>query len=52
MTYRSCYSDQRLEQYANDIRAVTQQGSDTWCMFDNTASSAALSNALSLLAKL
>lgn len=45
--YRSSYSD-RLAQYAALLEAQRAAGADTWCIFDNTASSAAASDALAL----
>jgi uncharacterized protein YecE (DUF72 family) len=49
--YRSSYED-RLDGYAAAIAAESSQGRETWCMFDNTASSAATGDALALMAKL
>ncbi|HWH22951.1 MAG TPA: DUF72 domain-containing protein, partial [Allosphingosinicella sp.] len=49
--YRSSYEDERLDAYAGQIRAASASG-PVWCMFDNTASSAATANALSLIEKL
>jgi uncharacterized protein YecE (DUF72 family) len=46
--YRSSYAD-RIGHYA---RALAQAGGETWCIFDNTASSAAASDALALQAAL
>lgn len=43
--YRSSYEAERIAGYAGAMRAV---GTDAWCMFDNTASSAATGNALEL----
>ena len=43
--YRSSYDDGRLEAYAARIAAAT---GPVWCIFDNTASSAATSDALKL----
>jgi uncharacterized protein YecE (DUF72 family) len=43
--YRSSYDDGRLEAYAQRIAAT---GVPTWCIFDNTASSAATGDALKL----
>lgn len=48
--YRSSYAD-RLDQVAEEIR-TEQRERETWCIFDNTASSAALGDALSLRAAL
>lgn len=50
--YRSSYDDGRLDSYAATIRADLDAGRETWCIFDNTASSAALGDALALAAKL
>jgi uncharacterized protein YecE (DUF72 family) len=47
--YRSSYDDGRLETYAGRIAAGT---APCWCIFDNTASSAATSDALKLKALL
>lgn len=44
--YRSSYSD-RIDHYARLI--VQYQAADTWCIFDNTASSAGTSDALALM---
>jgi uncharacterized protein YecE (DUF72 family) len=49
--YRSSY-ETRLDEYASAIRAEIEQGREAWCMFDNTASSAATGDALELMAKL
>jgi uncharacterized protein YecE (DUF72 family) len=43
--YRSSYDDGRLEAYAERLRAAAVP---TWCIFDNTASSAATGDALKL----
>lgn len=43
--YRSSYDDGRLEAYAGRLAAVE---GPAWCIFDNTASSAATSDALKL----
>jgi len=45
VTYRSSYDDGRLEAFAERLRAATIP---TWCIFDNTASSAATGDALKL----
>jgi len=50
--YRSSYDDEAVEMYARHIRSAIDDGLDAWCMFDNTAASAATANALSLMAKL
>ena len=49
--YRSSYAD-RLAHYAKLISDGQEVSEDTWCMFDNTASSAATSDALALMADL
>jgi uncharacterized protein YecE (DUF72 family) len=49
--YRSSYAD-RIPAYADRIRSETSDGREAWCMFDNTASSAATGDALELMAKL
>ena len=46
--YRSSYAD-RLSMYAERLMAEAA-ASDTWCIFDNTASSAAAADALALAA--
>lgn len=46
--YRSSYAD-RIELYASLLRKERAHGSQAWCIFDNTASSAAVSDALSLV---
>lgn len=48
MPYRSSYEPERLEAYARAMAADLAQGRELWCIFDNTASSAALRNALDL----
>ena len=50
--YRSSYEPERLNGYAAAIAADLEQGRDVWCIFDNTASSAATGNALDLQAML
>lgn len=49
LIYRSSYDRDALEGYAAAIRA-DMGTSETWCIFDNTASSAATGNALDLRA--
>jgi uncharacterized protein YecE (DUF72 family) len=44
--YRSAYGPDRLEGYAQAIIKAAAAGRRTWCMFDNTASSAATGDAL------
>jgi uncharacterized protein YecE (DUF72 family) len=50
--YRSAYAEGQLDAYAGAIRAELGAGRDAWCMFDNTASSAAIGNALALFSRL
>jgi uncharacterized protein YecE (DUF72 family) len=45
--YRSSYSD-RIGHYAKLLNEQVEQVGDVWCIFDNTASSAAISDALLL----
>ena len=52
VVYRSSYADAALDDYAGRLQASLAQGRKVWCMFDNTASSAATGNALSLMATL
>ncbi|MEO6152663.1 MAG: DUF72 domain-containing protein [Croceibacterium sp.] len=49
--YRSSYAD-RVAHYARELAGEAAAGHDTWCMFDNTASSAAAGDALALAAAL
>jgi uncharacterized protein YecE (DUF72 family) len=49
--YRSSY-DTRIAGYAASIKAEVEQGREAWCMFDNTASSAATGDALALMGQL
>jgi uncharacterized protein YecE (DUF72 family) len=51
-TYRSSYDDGRLDLYAASLREERLAGRAAWCMFDNTAGSAALGDASGLLARL
>ncbi len=48
--YRSAYGPDRLDGYAERIVAGRQ--GNAWCIFDNTASSAALGDALALVQRL
>lgn len=50
--YRSAYGPERLETYAAPLAAAATEGSEVWCMFDNTASSAATADALWLIGRL
>jgi uncharacterized protein YecE (DUF72 family) len=47
--YRSSYDDGRLEAYAERLAADRAEGREVWCIFDNTASSAAAGDAIKLL---
>lgn len=46
--YHSPYDSAYLETLAGDLQVAAVDGVDTWCIFDNTASGAALGNALEL----
>lgn len=46
--YRSSYAD-RIAAYASTIEEAVASNCDAWCIFDNTASSAATSDALALM---
>lgn len=46
--YRSSYDPDRLQAYADMVAADVRAGREVWCIFDNTASSAAAGNALAL----
>lgn len=50
--YRSSYDAAALDHYAARIRPALDAGRPVWCMFDNTAGSAATGNALALAARL
>jgi uncharacterized protein YecE (DUF72 family) len=50
--YRSSYDDGRLDAYAALLRGERQAGRPAWCMFDNTAASAATGDALALMSRL
>lgn len=50
--YHSSYSAQWLERLATSLLAAARAGVPCWCIFDNTASGAAIGNALDLLAML
>lgn len=50
--YRSAYDDDRLRAYASQIADDSAAGRSVWCMFDNTAASAALGDALKLITML
>jgi uncharacterized protein YecE (DUF72 family) len=46
--YRSAYDEDRLQDYAAALTQDVAAGRPVWCIFDNTASSAALADALTL----
>jgi uncharacterized protein YecE (DUF72 family) len=48
MMYRSSYDD-GVEAYASQLERSAAAGREVWCIFDNTASSAAMGEALALL---
>lgn len=50
--YRSDYDARQLERYARYIEASESATEPPWCIFDNTASAAAIGNALYLYDKL
>lgn len=47
--YHSSYSRQYLQVFAGELDAALASGAEVWCIFDNTASGAAIPNALDLL---
>jgi uncharacterized protein YecE (DUF72 family) len=46
--YRSAYGEERLRAYALALEGHRREGREGWCIFDNTASSAAMADALVL----
>jgi len=50
--YRSSYDEDRLEDYAAQMGEALGEGRQVWCIFDNTAGSAAAGNALALMERL
>jgi uncharacterized protein YecE (DUF72 family) len=50
--YYSDYDDERLAGYAQALRAHARRATPAWCIFDNTAHSHAVANALRLQAML
>jgi uncharacterized protein YecE (DUF72 family) len=46
------YDDDRLNTYAAEIRSAVDKGHDAWCVFDNTAASAATGDALALMERM
>ncbi|MGV3743145.1 MAG: DUF72 domain-containing protein [Burkholderiaceae bacterium] len=51
LIYHSSYSEEFLVEVAESLNADRASGRRSWCVFDNTASGAAVGNALALLAK-
>lgn len=51
VVYRSSYAD-RIAIYADRLKQAERSAQQVWCMFDNTASSAAIGDALALEAEL
>lgn len=50
--YRSPYAADAIDRYARQMRDLAAEGITPWCMFDNTAASAATGDALALMARL
>jgi uncharacterized protein YecE (DUF72 family) len=50
--YRSSYDDSRLDLYAAVLRDAERGARAAWCIFDNTASSAATGDALGVADRL
>lgn len=50
--YHDAYAPACLERLAGQLQAAAAEGAEAWCIFDNTASGAALGNALALADKL
>jgi uncharacterized protein YecE (DUF72 family) len=48
--YHSTYDERYLQALAQQLKVAAAEGAATWCIFDNTASGAALGNALALAA--
>jgi uncharacterized protein YecE (DUF72 family) len=49
--YHSAYPEEVLQRLYEDMKQHMQAGKPVWCVFDNTASGAAVPNALSLLSR-
>ncbi|HEY8434023.1 MAG TPA: DUF72 domain-containing protein [Sphingomicrobium sp.] len=49
--YRSPYGE-RVHDYADELKRALDSGREAWCIFDNTASSAAMGDALALMDEL
>lgn len=50
--YRSSYAAQAIAYYAGEVARTRDANIETWCIFDNTAASAATGNALALQSEL
>jgi uncharacterized protein YecE (DUF72 family) len=50
--YYSAYDTSLLDALASRLQRATQEAREIWCVFDNTASGAAIENALDLQARL
>jgi uncharacterized protein YecE (DUF72 family) len=50
--YRSTYGAKRLDRYAEQLLREQREAEPSWCIFDNTASFAALGDALALCERL
>ncbi|HEY2913687.1 MAG TPA: DUF72 domain-containing protein [Candidatus Angelobacter sp.] len=50
--YYSAYSQDFLSRMAEELSCLLQSKTPAWCIFDNTASGAALGNALDLIARI
>ena len=48
--YHSAYDERCLRALAEQLKVAAEEGGAVWCIFDNTASGAALGNALALAA--
>lgn len=46
--YRSAYRESTLQVWAERIEAAAPRAEEVWCIFDNTASGAAIGDALTL----
>ena len=46
--YHSEYPVTYLERVAGELLAAVERGAEGWCIFDNTASGAAVANAIAL----
>jgi uncharacterized protein YecE (DUF72 family) len=52
LIYHSAYSEDYLDRLADRVECSVRAGKQVWCVFDNTASGAAVPNALTFLARL